>query len=243
MMFGNRLKEARIRSNLKQSDFAKELGVKNTTISNWELGISRPDISMLEKISATLNVSVDYFFQSNKINSMPLNNLEVELIERYRKLDTFGKKQVECVINNEYYRTKDQNLLIKEKPNCYLDMVAKTEYLTGLSAGTGLFVFDDIPTETIMVPSEYNYIDFVISVSGDSMEPTYSDNDKVMILKQNQVNIGEIGVFMVDGNGYIKEFGSNGLLSHNHKYPIILFEDCNSIDCIGKVIGKIKKIG
>ena len=36
------------------------------------------------------------------------------------------------------------------------------------------------------------------------MEPTYHDGDKVMIKKQRDIKIGEIGAFMVNGEAYIK---------------------------------------
>ncbi|WP_416325224.1 XRE family transcriptional regulator [[Eubacterium] hominis] len=238
-MFGDKLKESRIACNLSQTEFAKMLAVKNTTISNWELGISKPDIIMLEKICILLNLQAEYFFESTNQKEPSLNTEELEYLKKFRKLDIYGKKQVKQVIDNESLRVEEQ-LLINEKRNeKHFNMVAKTEYLTGLSAGSGLFIFDDIPSETIMIPKEYDYIDFVISVSGDSMEPTYLNGDKVMVIKQNQINCGEIGVFMIDGNGYIKELCNQGLLSHNPKYPMIKFNEGCNIYCIGKVIKKI----
>ena len=113
----------------------------------------------------------------------------------------------------------------------------KPEYLTGLSAGTGLFVFDDIPTQTTEVPEEYKNADFVIGVTGDSMESTFSNGDRVAVKKQPTINKGEIGVFMINGNGYIKELGDNVLISHNENYENITLDE-NSI-CIGKVLGKL----
>ena len=116
-------------------------------------------------------------------------------------------------------------------------MFAKTEYLTGLSAGTGLFVFDDIPTQVIEVPERYKNADFVIGVTGNSMEPKFYDGDKVAVQKTNTISIGDIGVFMHEGNGYIKELGHDKLISLN--------KECSNIDinettkCIGKVLGKI----
>ena len=50
MGFPEKLKEAREMKNLKQSDLAKLLGVKNTTISNYEKGVSYPHVDTLYKI-------------------------------------------------------------------------------------------------------------------------------------------------------------------------------------------------
>ena len=57
------------------------------------------------------------------------------------------------------------------------------------------------------------------------MEPTYHDGDKVMIKKQRDIKIGEIGAFMVNGEAYIKELGNECLISHNKKYAPIQFNE------------------
>lgn len=237
-MFGDKLKQARLQMNYKQSELANKLGVKNTTISNWEIGISNPDISIISEVCKVLHISADYLFEENSDKDL-LSFTELEHINKYRKLDTFGKKQVDNVLQNEYQRVKEQTMSIKELSAPYQAEVAKTEYLTGLSAGTGLFVFDDVPTQLIQIPVKYDYIDFVISVSGNSMEPTYYDGDKVMVVKQEQLALGEIGVFMVDGNGYIKEYSPTALISHNKSYPDIPLKEESDIYCIGKVVGRI----
>ena len=103
------------------------------------------------------------------------------------------------------------------------------------SAGKG-FYFEDIPTDTIEAPYHEN-ADFIIGVSGDSMEPTYLDGDRVYVQKCQGVNIGEIGIFILNNECLIKEAGENGLISHNPKYALIPGNE--SILCIGKVLGKV----
>lgn len=230
-MFNKKLKQARLESNLNQKEFAKLLNVKNTTISNWELGISNPDISMIDVICEILNVDANYLFST--YDNIEYSRDEKQILESYRKLDIYGKKQVTSVINNELDRCKQQ-----EKNNDY-DCVSKTEYITSLSAGNGLYIFNDIPIKTILVPKKYDFIDFVISINGDSMEPYFRDGDKVLIKKQSKIEIGEIGIFMLNGNGYIKELGNNCLISKNKKYPPIELNEYTDCYCIGKVIDKL----
>lgn len=172
----------------------------------------------------------NHLYANNYVNDDEMNH-----IKKYRTLDNYGKKQVDNVLQNEYDRVKEQSMEIAEETTPYL--FTKTEYLTGLSAGTGLFVFDDVPTQTTEVPEKYKDADFVIGVSGDSMEPTYYDGDKVAVKKLPSVNIGEIGVFMINGDGYIKELGNNVLISHNKKYKDIIID--KDTLCIGKVLGKL----
>ena len=230
-MFGDKLKEARIEKGLKQSELGTLLGLKNTTISNWEKGVSNPDVEIVAKLCSILNVSSSYFFEDMASEEI-LSFKEKQLIKKYRSIDMNGKETVDYVLNDIYDRC------IKEPEIPYKATVLKPSYQCGLSAGTGLYVFDDVPSEQIEVPIEYSNIDFVVSVTGDSMEPTFSDGDKVMIQKQ-EVMVGEIGAFMIDGEAYIKELGTTELISHNKEYPDIQFNENMDIRLIGKVVGKL----
>ena len=64
-----------------------------------------------------------------------------------------------------------------------------------------------------------------------------------MLLIQNtdSVEIGELGIFILDGDGYFKKFGGDRLISFNPEYRDILLKDFGTVECCGKVIGKLKK--
>lgn len=235
MSLAKNLKLARIKKGYKQEELAKLVGKSKNVISNWERGDNKPDADTLFDLCDILGVDANYLLGWENNQNLSLSIKEQEHIKKFRSLDSYGQKQVNTVLNNEYTRVQEQSMQIEEESAPYT--YAKTEYLTGLSAGTGLFVFDDIPTQIVDVPEEFKSADFVIGVSGDSMEPTFRDGDRVAVIKQKVLHPGDIGVFMIDGNGYIKELGNNVLISHNSKYDPIPFAE--SICCIGKVIGKI----
>ncbi len=220
--------------------FAFEINIPYTTAQSiFNRGLDKAGIQNVISICQALGIDTDALadgkIEERKTNDAAVTVSEKEMLKKYRALDRFGKKQVDSVIHNEYTRVVEQTMQINEVPAPYL--YTKTEYLTGLSAGTGLFVFDDIPTQVINVPEEYKDADFVIGVSGDSMQPTYFNGDKVAVKKCPCIDRGEIGVFMIDGNGYIKELGDDRLISHNRNYDDIELTD--STVCIGKVLGKI----
>lgn len=106
------------------------------------------------------------------------------------------------------------------------------------SAGTGQYVFDDIPPELIELEYEMDNmeIDFAIGVNGDSMEPTYNDGDTLLV-KKTEVHKGDIGIFMINGEAFVKELGNRVLISHNKAYENIPADE--STVCIGKVLGKL----
>lgn len=69
------------------------------------------------------------------------------------------------------------------------------------------------------------------------MEPKFHDGDTVLVREQPSVDIGEIGLFVVDGNGYIKKQGIDRLISLNPDFDDIFPNEFSDVRCIGKVIG------
>lgn len=234
MAFKEQLKAARLAKGYTQEQLATAVGVAKSTLTGYEKGNSEPNMLTIKKLMEILEVDANYlWYDENDNNSSFVTSfIEQQIIKKYRLIDESGKNTVEFVLNDIYDRC------VKEPATSY-ETVLKPAYQCGLSAGTGLYAFDDVPTEQIEVPIDFKFIDFVIGVSGDSMEPTYHDGDKVMIKKQNEIKIGEIGAFMVNGEAYIKELGNKCLISHNKKYAPIQFNESMRIDCIGKVIGKL----
>lgn len=219
------------------SRFAEIIDMPWTTLDGvLKRGVNKANITSLIKICNGLNIDCESLYygrilpKQDLLNTTPLSSNELEHIKKYRSLDKYGIKQVDCVLDNEYDRC------VKEQEAKYT--ILKPNYLTGLSAGTGLYVFDDVPCEQIEVPIEYEDIDFVIGITGDSMEPDYHDGEQVMI-KKGEVRVGEVGAFMYDGEAFIKVLGNHKLISLNKDYPDKEIDDSTQFDVIGKVIGKI----
>ena len=107
------------------------------------------------------------------------------------------------------------------------------------SAGTGQIVFDMPPTKKIEIPDrpEYKKVDYAIGVNGDSMEPEYSDGDILLIEMTDDIENGEIGIFIVEGESYVKKRGRNELISLNTEYENIPLTENSK--CMGKVVDKL----
>ena len=101
--------------------------------------------------------------------------------------------------------------------------------------------FSSMISGTVECPltEESQRADYTIGISGDSMEPYYSDGDIVFVQKDSRPNIGDVGIFQKDNGIYIKEVGDGELLSFNKRYKPIV--DDGDILCLGKVIGKLEK--
>lgn len=118
------------------------------------------------------------------------------------------------------------------------------EYSTlRVSAGTGEPLIDDTYPKFIEVKrSELTEeANFAVQISGNSMLPHYKNNDIVLVRSQPEVAVGEIGIFTIDGEEYIKERGENKLISLNPEYDDIYFKEGQDIRCKGLVIGTLEE--
>lgn len=236
----------REKAGLSQKELAKQLDITPSRISNWEQGANCPTMDILFKVCKALNVSINDIYGVYPDSEIILTYNEQEHIKKYRNLDDSGKNHIDYELNREAERVEKarqqkeyiENLrmeasaeLVPFRIICYCQRLA--------SAGSGEFLFDDIPTDVIKVKDtpEARKADFVIGVNGDSMEPDYYDGEKVFVKKTPDIEIGEIGVFVRGSDCYIKECGEGGLISRNTKYPgVEPFSD--GIKVVGKVIGK-----
>lgn len=234
MTFGERLTQLRKEHGYStRNEFADKLGIPSTTLRNYETDAREPGHTFLKQISEFFNVSVDYLLcltdDKEVLKSFRLRESEQTMVEKYRNLDNYGKELVDLVLEKEHERCIAS---INEKPAA----LRIYTYMQKIAAAGNGFYFDDIPTETIEAPYMPG-ADFIIGVSGDSMEPTYNDGDLVYVEKRQIIHSGEIGIFMIHNECYIKEVTDEGLKSHNPKYKIIPGDE--SIQCIGKVLGKV----
>lgn len=114
-------------------------------------------------------------------------------------------------------------------------------YMTGASAGTGNWLSDDIPVRYMTVPQNDKTAnaDFMIKVSGDSMQPRFFNNDILLIKKTPAILVGEIGIFIVNGDSFVKKMGNGELISLNPTYDNIKLTEFDDVSCAGKVIDTI----
>lgn len=89
-----RLKQIREDKDIKQEVLAKEIGVKQTTISNWESGAREPDIQSLIKLAKYFNVSVDYLIGNDTQN----RNFANEIKKTYKNMN---KEKMLDIVNKQ----------------------------------------------------------------------------------------------------------------------------------------------
>lgn len=242
MSFGERLTQLRKESGYStRNEFAEKLGIPSTTLRNYETDVREPGHTFLKQMSEFFNVSVDYLLcltdEKEVLNNFRLRTSEQDLIEKYRALDSFGRETVNYILDRELQRAQ----LIRE--SAVYDSESNIRYIQRYprvaSAGTGQVVFDGMPVDRIGIPDipEYKRVSYAIEVNGNSMEPLYHDADILLIEPTCQIDIGEIGIFIVGSEAYVKKLGVGKLISLNKGYDNIpLTEDSK---CMGRVVDKL----
>lgn len=237
---GSILKELRVSSGKTQKEVAELLGRKQQIVGHWETGYSQPDANTLFTLCNIYGTSVDEAFGFKK-EEVSITQKDINLLNRFHSLDSFGQETVNMILDRELKRIElmDSPSTNKSDGKVVYPTRFMAYYQKLASAGTGEYIFDDIPIDTIEVPLDEisEKADFVIGVNGNSMKPTFCDGDKVFVERCQIIETGKIGVFMVNNECVIKEAGETGLISHNKNYRTIPGNE--SIHCIGKVLGKV----
>lgn len=85
---------------------AERTGITLSTLDKITSGVNdNPKLSTMKAIAGILNCKLDDF-DSNEPSLLPV---EMDLIDKYRKLDEYGKSLVRLVINHEAKRVKQEN--------------------------------------------------------------------------------------------------------------------------------------
>ncbi len=242
MTFGERLTQLRKDAGYStRNEFADKLGIPSTTLRNYETDVREPGHTFLKQMSEMFNVSVDYLLcltnEKEKISDYQLKASEFEHIKKYRRLDIHSKNIVDTVIDLELKRVEESAVNEEVEENIvYINFAQNTA-----SAGSGDVLFGDIDDTPIALVENRitNKADFAVRVNGDSMLPDFSNGDIVLASKQ-PVDNGDIGLFVVNGNGYIKKKGSRELISLNPKFDNVQIGEYDTVYCMGKVIGKVE---
>lgn len=106
----SQLKKGRLDKGLKQSDVSKKTGIKNTTLSNYENGVTEPDMDTFLALCELYELDFVSLMEEAYGIKVPGKNFhikpsEMELLKRYNGLDKHGKEMVDFTLEKEYERS------------------------------------------------------------------------------------------------------------------------------------------
>lgn len=269
MDYIDRIKQLKAEKKMTNDELAAITGIPLGTLSKILAGFSdSPKLSNIVSICDALGCTLDYAVMGipENNNNYILEPGEMRLIENYRRLDSHGREMVTLVLDKECERLRANDYAARSEetvsakilsvPQNRIERKLKKANLAGtglgkrplplynlpVSAGTGVFL-DDTLAEEITIPDNARTegANFAVRISGHSMEPRYRDGDILLVEDCDQIENGELGIFVLDGAGYFKKYGGDRLISLNPEFGDIPLRDFSEISCCGKVIGKLKR--
>ena len=255
-LIGSKLTDARKRKGSSQGSFVKELqkyGIRlsQSAYSGWEHGFRTPNAYQFLGLCEALNIDDirNYFLG----DTGPEPGLERLNEEGRRKV----REYIQLLIDSGRFESSDNETGIGNTED---NMVEFSLYLLAASAGTGQFLDGDA-YETVSLPKNCipDGADFGIRIAGDSMEPLFLSGQIAFVQKTVQLHPGDIGIFIADGESYIKQYDeilpeeeelndylySTGnvqkkpvLISMNKKYPPLVISRDQRFEIVGKVLNQ-----
>jgi phage repressor protein C with HTH and peptisase S24 domain len=235
---GQRIRELRDQRNMSQKRLAATIGVSSSRLSNWEQGLNRPDANNLSAICRALDVSADALLGLKPLPPAPpsarptISEREWSYVRKYRSISEHGRQLIDLLLTFEYDQARRAGhmparvrLMLMDEP---------------VSAGAGNYLSDGAPGSPMtLVRNRYTAeATFAVRVQGDSMEPRFHDGD-LLLVGQSEVVFGEIGVFILNGQSFMKRLGKDRLISDNPAYDDIPIHEFDDLRCVGRLIGSI----
>lgn len=237
MDFGDNLIAIRKSRGMTRKALAEQLNIPYTTLRNYETGQREPGHKTLIALAKFFSVSVDELIglKNNETQKNAVQKIDTadSIANRYKTLDQHGKQVVCAVISEEESRMRSL-----QKPALEDNVIHVHWNDQPASAGEGFDLSDEHMEDWLV---RYNELtrkaDFCLNIQGHSMEPKFHDGDIALIRQQPAVDVGEIGLFVVDGKGYIKKQGPDRLISLNPDYDDVWPGEFSDAQCVGKVLG------
>ena len=124
MTLGNKIVELRKKQNLTQEQLSEKLGVTRQTLSNWEKGITNPDIIQAKNIASFFKITLDDLTDNKLEINCSKKNILCNLVNKNCNLDmlsddyneVFGKVCTILEANDEFvkFSFKDKSKVIEK---------------------------------------------------------------------------------------------------------------------------------
>ena len=231
---GQVIRKYRTAAGMDQAELASKLGYSKTAIGNWELGLTRPDIDNVPRLCKELNIPVTELLDMEPETALPAE--DKRFLEILHQLDKFDRNTVWQIMDRLLFQQDS-----KEKARLRRAYLPLCQYEEAAAAGIGAPMLDYAENQTVYalqanVPHGTNGI---IHVNGRSMEPTFRDGSYVYVELGATIQPGQIGIFTVNGETFIKEYQPDGLHSHNPRYKTIFTGEGVDVRCCGRVTGGV----
>ncbi|MBQ8350589.1 MAG: helix-turn-helix domain-containing protein [Clostridia bacterium] len=244
MSFAERVKALKSERSITSEQLSRASGIPLGTLTKILSGATgEPKLSVALAIAEAFDCPIGMLLDGDGHFSDTLGEDECRLIKKYRRLDEGGRELVEMVMDKEISRLESTGTVPEVSEAEEIRLLTLPLFMLPVSAGPGTALDENNYHETIEVRATRVSIgaDYALRVSGNSMEPKFEDGDILLVKRQNAVDIGDLGIFIADGEGYFKRYTGKCLRSYNPAYQDIPISNFAEFRCCGKVIGRMRR--
>lgn len=242
MSFAERVRAAKNEKGMTTEQLSRLSGVPLGTLNKLLSGVTgEPKLSVALALAEALCCPLSRLVDGGSRFGDGLTEEEGRFMRKWRALDSESRELLDLVADKELSRADRGEL--PEVEGIEVQMITLPLYMLPVSAGTGAWLDDGGYCETIDVRATKVSLgaDYALRVVGNSMEPKFEEGDIVLVRRQSTVEIGDLGIFVADGEGYFKRYTGRYLHSFNPAYQDILISNFAEFRCCGKVIGQMKR--
>lgn len=242
------LKKARENAGLTQAQAAKAIGVSDGTYKNYEQGKREPNGEKMVTIANAFHVTTDYLLgrpdAAEPVDPVDklvtVDEMEKDLLREWLSLDEAARKSFLDVLRKIVAADQMRQTAGSKRAAYLLRRLSRHKVSAGL--GYNLDDDDNWQEAEVVETDAVHRADFAVEVDGNSMEPDYLSGDILLVQSTPTIEVGEVGIFTLNGDGYVKELGEGELISHNPEYEPIPVCENDSLQCWGRVIGKTELV-
>ena len=230
---GQLIRKYRIAAGMDQAALATVLGYTKTAIGNWELGLTRPDLDVIPILCRRLRIPVNELLDMDAEVCLPAEDRA--LLSSFHLLNKYNRKTV-CQLIDRLSFAQDEEI----RSNLRRQYRPISLYEEPAAAGVGTPMVSDGSGVTAYVRADTPG-NCLIRVNGRSMEPVYPHNRYVYVDTSADVGIGQVGIFIVNGESYIKERQADGLHSYNPRFPTTVPGPDSVLSFFDRVLGLVEE--
>jgi len=250
IMFTERLTKLRQARGWTKKEFSVQIGKTQQTVGKWENGTNAHTFKDLVKLVELFGVTSDYLLGlsdlPNKYAYPPLyENKEEYVGEMFKQLDEGNQDATVDFIEN---RLDHQHISKEIKENDHRKQIVKQDqrptkrvsiYAKVNAQG---FELSEVPVDCLDYPVPIPVHDIAFKVIGDSLEPSFFDDEVMFVMKDSVLRTGDICIVQLKSRYYVMKVSQNRengdiLLNslNSNEAPITLSEK-DDFSIFGKIV-------
>lgn len=216
-MFTDRLIKLRQARGWTKKEFSAKIGKTQQTVGKWENGSNAPTFKDLVKLVGLFGVTSDYLLglsdSPSKYAYPPINDNKQEQVEEmFKELDEGNQDATVDFIEN---RLDNQHISKEIKENDHRKQIVKQDqrptkrvsiYAKVDAQG---FEVSEVPVDCLDYPVPIPVHDIAFKVVGDSLEPSFFDDEVMFVMKDPILRTGDICIVQLKSKYHVMKVSQN----------------------------------